>query len=32
MGMIKQGEFEKTYHYINASTGQTTYEDNYGRF
>lgn len=30
MGMTKQGEFEKTYYYINAPTVQTTYEDNHG--
>lgn len=32
MGTIKQGEFERTYHYINAPIMQTTYEDNYGWF
>lgn len=30
MGMTKQGEFERTHHYINAPTIQTTYEDNHG--
>lgn len=32
MGMIKQGEFERTHHYIDTSIAQTTYEDNYGWF